>query len=297
MTVTIRPRRSALYVPGDNDRAIEKAKTLPADVLIFDLEDGVSRQNKDVARRQAVAAAASGAYGRRERVIRINGLDGQWGEYDAMAAANAGADAVLLPKVEDAGAVRDAAQSLANGGAPESLALWCMIETPKGALNAAAIAQASPRVACLVAGTNDLAAALHAELGHERRALVPALAQIVLAARAAGIACLDGVYSEIGDADGFARECEQGAELGFDGKTLIHPTTIDAANRAFAPTEAELDQARRIIAAHGEALAAGKSLALVDGKLVEQLHVSAAQRLLDLAGQIALLLEEAGFSQ
>ncbi len=171
-----------------------------------------------------------------------------------------------------------------------------MIETPRGVLRAEQIADASPRLACFVAGTVDLAKDLHATAEDDRRALLPALGHILLAARATGLACLDGVYVDLADSEGFARECRQGVQLGFDGKTLIHPRTIEAANQAFTPSEAELETARRVIAAHNEAVAAGKGVAVVDGKLVEQLHVSAAQRLLDLAGKIALIIEEAGFS-
>jgi len=296
MTASIRPRRSALYVPGDNARAIEKARGLAADALIFDLEDAVTPLRKEEARRQIVAALAAESYGRRERIIRVNALDTQWGRDDLIAAAKSGADAVLLPKVESVDTVREAESILATAGAPDSVAIWCMIETPRGVLRAEYIADAGPRIACLVAGTVDLAKDLHASAAEDRLALLPSLAHILLAARATGLVCLDSVYVDISDDDGFLRECRQGDLMGFDGKTLIHPKTIEVANRIFAPSEIEIETARRVIAAHDEAVAAGKSVAVVDGKLVEHLHVGAAQRLLDMAGQIALFVEEAGFS-
>ncbi len=294
MMTTLRPRRSALYVPGDNQRAIDKARALPADTLIFDLEDAVAPVNKELARRQAVAAVSLGAYGRRERVVRVNGLDTDWGRDDLAAVAKAGADAVLLPKVDGAAAVRAAEQALVGAGASPDLSIWCMIETPRGVLHAEEIADASPRVACLVMGTTDLAKDLHAATVPGRTPLVPALAQCVLAARAAGLACLDGVHLDLEDDVGFEDACRQGAAMGFDGKTLIHPRTIDAANRIFGPSEEELEEARRVMAAYAAASAAGKGVTVVDGKVVEQLHVSAAQRVVRLAEQIALLVEEAG---
>jgi citrate lyase subunit beta/citryl-CoA lyase len=296
MPTSVRPRRSVLYVPGDNARALDKARGLAADTFIFDLEDGVAPAHKEGARKQVLQALAKGGYGRREKIVRVNALDTEWGRDDLVAVAKSGVDGVLLPKVESAKGVHEAEAILDKAGAPKPLAVWCMVETPRGVLRAEAIANASARVGCLVAGTSDLAADLHADPADDRVALIPALAQIVLAARAADLACLDGVFLDLEDGKGFERECRQGALLGFDGKTLIHPKTIDTANRLFAPSEAAIERARRVVAAHGEALSAGKSLVLLDGKLVEQLHVSAAERMLDLAGQIALLIEEAGFS-
>jgi citrate lyase subunit beta/citryl-CoA lyase len=295
MPTTLRPRRSALYVPGDKARAIEKARDLPADVIIFDLEDAVAPASKEVARRQA-AAAGSDAYGRRERVIRINALASQWGHDDAKAVAQSGADAILLPKVEGAAAVREAEAALTAAGAPDRLAIWCMIETPRGVLRAEEIADASPRMACLVMGTTDLAKDLHAGHAADRVPLLPALGHVLLAARAAGLACLDGVQLDLEDEAGFERVCQQGALMGFDGKTLIHPKTIDMANRIYAPTLADLDQARKVMAAYTAAEAEGKGVTVLDGKLVEQPHVTAAQRLIGLAEQIALLVEEAGLA-
>jgi citrate lyase subunit beta/citryl-CoA lyase len=296
MSATSRPRRSALYVPGDKLRAIEKSRTLAADVIIFDLEDAVAPQSKESARRQAVGALSAGGHGRRERVLRVNGLSTQWGRDDLIAAATSSVDAVLLPKVEGAAAVRDAESILVAAGAPAGLAIWCMIETPRGVLRAEEIAAASPRIACLVAGTTDLAKDLHATQTNDRAPLIPALAHILLAARAYQLACLDGPRLELDDAEAFAAECRQGALLGFDGKTVIHPSMIEGANRAFAPSEAEIAEARRLIAAHAEAEALGKGVTVVDGKLVEAPHVTAAQRLVRLAEQIALLVEEAGLA-
>jgi citrate lyase subunit beta / citryl-CoA lyase len=294
MPTTLRPRRSALYVPGDKQRALDKAPELAADVLIFDLEDAVAPAGKATARQQVVAALAKGAAGRRERVVRVNGLDTPWGKDDLAGIAKAGADAVLLPKVESPAAVQAAEQALAAAGAPQGLAIWCMIETPRGVLRAEAIADASPRLACLVMGTTDLANDLRAAPGPGRAPLLPALGHCLLAARAAGLACLDGVHLDLEDDDGFEDACVQGAAMGFDGKTLIHPKTIDLANRLFAPSAEALEDARKVVAAYAAANAEGKGLAVVDGRLVEQLHVTAAQRLLSLAEQIALLVEEAG---
>ncbi len=296
MPATPNPRRSALYVPGDKPRAIEKSRTLAADVIIFDLEDAVVPQSKETARRQAVAAISAGGHGRRERVLRVNSLSTPWGRDDLLAAATSGADAVLLPKVESGAAVRDAETVLVAAGARAGLAIWCMIETPLGVLHAEEIASASPRVVCLVAGTTDLAKDLHAAQADDRAPLIPALAHILLAARAYQLACLDGPRLELNDVEAFAAECRQGAMLGFDGKTVIHPSMIEEANRAFAPSDAEVAEARRLIAAHAEAKAQGKGVTVVDGKLVEIPHVTAAQRLVRLAEQIALLLEEAGLA-
>ena len=235
MTATVRPRRSVLYVPGDNLRALEKARTPAADGLIFDIEDAVAADRKEAARAQIMSAFSTGGYGRRERIVRVNALATPWGRDDLVAVAKSDANAVLLPKIGGAAAVRDAEAILVAAGAPDSLAIWCMIETPRGVLRAEQIADASPRVACLVAGTVDLAKDLHASDSADRLTLIPALNQILLAARAAELVCLDGVYVNIKDDDGFLRECRQGAQMGFDGKTLIHPKTIATANRLFAP--------------------------------------------------------------
>jgi len=292
MAATARPRRSALYMPGANARALDKARGLPADVLIFDLEDAVAPDAKAAARAQVAEAVRQGGYGGRELLLRVNGLTTEWAGEDLATAARLAIDGVVLPKVEDAGAVRAAEALLVAAGAPERLALWCMIETPLGALHAEAIAGASPRLAGLVMGTSDLAKDLNAAHTRDRLPLLTALGLALLAARSYGLAILDGVQLDLADDAGFAAACRQGRELGFDGKTLIHPKTIDVANRIFAPAPEEIAWARRIIAAHDEAVAAGKGVVLVDGKLIENLHVDSARRQIALAERIAAL--EAG---
>ncbi|HXZ02926.1 MAG TPA: CoA ester lyase [Stellaceae bacterium] len=294
MAVTPRPRRSALYMPGANTRALEKARGLPADVLILDLEDAVAPDAKAQARANVAAALAQGGYGKRELVLRVNGLATPWGHADLTAAAAMALDAVLLPKVESADAVRQAEAVLAAAGAPAHLALWCMMETPLGMLHAAAIAAASPRVACLVMGTSDLAKDLHARHTRDRLPMLTSLGLCLLAARAYGLAILDGVHLDLADDEGFAASCAQGRDLGFDGKTLIHPKTLAAANAAFAPAPEEVAWSRRIIAAHAEAEAAGKGVVLVDGRLIENLHVDGARRTVALAEQIAAMEPAAG---
>ncbi|MEC4594514.1 MULTISPECIES: HpcH/HpaI aldolase/citrate lyase family protein [Nitrospirillum] len=290
MATTARPRRSALYMPGSNARALEKAKGLEADVLILDLEDAVAPDAKDLARDQVQAAVAAGGFGRREVLIRVNGLDTPWGHADLAAAARSGAHGVLIPKVESAEAVRQADRLLAAHGAapgtPNGLPLWVMMETALGMLNAKEIASASPRLAGLVLGTSDLAKELHAHHTPLRLPVITALGLCLLAARAHGLAILDGVHLDLDDDAGLEASCRQGVELGFDGKTLIHPKQLAAANAAFAPDAASLDRARRIIAAHAEAMAQGKAVVLVDGRLVEALHVAEAHRLVALAASI-----------
>jgi citrate lyase subunit beta/citryl-CoA lyase len=285
--LTARPRRSALYMPGINDRALSKARSLAADVLLLDLEDAVAPAAKEEARRLVLAAVAAGGYAPRELVIRVNGAATPWGADDLTAAARSGADAVLLPKVEAAEEVVSAEAALRAAGAPDTLALWAMIETPRGVLAAPAIAASSRRLACLVAGTSDLVKDLGARHTPGRAEVLTSLALVVLAARAHGLACLDGVHLDLADQDGFEAACRQGRDLGFDGKTLIHPKTVEAANRAFAPSEPELAAARAVVAAHAAAQAQGRGVVVVDGRLVEALHVEAARRLLALAEAIA----------
>ncbi|WP_242341441.1 MULTISPECIES: HpcH/HpaI aldolase/citrate lyase family protein [Anaeromyxobacter] len=285
--MSVRPRRSVLYVPGANARAIEKARTLDADALILDLEDAVAPAAKREARARVVEALAAGGFGHRELAVRVNGLATPWGADDLAALARAGADAVVLPKVESAAEVHAAEAALAAAGAPGSLAVWCMIETPRGVLAAAEVARASPRLACLVAGTSDLVKDLGARHTPGRLEVLTSLGLLLLAARAAGLAALDGVHLDLADDAGLEASCRQGRDLGFDGKTLIHPKTIAAANRAFAPGGAELEEARRVIAAHAAAEAAGQGVVVVDGRLVEALHVAAARRLVALAEAIA----------
>jgi len=285
----VRPRRSVLFMPGANPRALEKARDLPADGLIFDLEDAVAPDMKESARSLVAAALDRGGHGRRERVLRVNGLDTDWGEADLKLAAAMTLEAVLLPKVESAQQVRDAVRVLDRAGAPPELAVWCMIETPRGVLAAAAIAAAHPRVAALVMGTSDLTKDLQARHTPDRMPLMTSLQLLLLAARAHGLAALDGVHLDLADEAGFAAACAQGRALGFDGKTLIHPKQIAPANAAFAPSDAEVAQAQKIIAAHQAALAAGNGVVVVDGRLVENLHVAAARQTLALAAAIAAL--------
>lgn len=287
MSTTVRPRRSALYVPGSNPRALDKARSLPADVLLLDLEDAVAPDAKEAARRTVVETlAARAGFGRRELVVRVNGLDTPWGHGDLLALGTAGADAILLPKVESADGVRRARAVLEAAGAPPDLPLWCMMETPRGILRAVEIAEA-PGVTCLVMGTSDLTKDLHALHTGERLPMLVALGTCLLAARAAGIAILDGVHLDLADGAGFAAACRQGRELGFDGKTVIHPSQIGPANEAFGPDAAAIEQARRIVAAYAEARARGAGVAVLDGRLVEALHVREAERLLALAAALA----------
>ncbi|MDJ0935026.1 MAG: CoA ester lyase [Kiloniellales bacterium] len=289
MDATARPRRSVLYMPGSNARALEKGRSLPADALILDLEDAVAPDAKEQARGQIAEAVTAGGYGRRELAIRVNGLDTPWGRDDVASAAACGPDAILLPKVETAAMVAELEALMAEAGAPEHTAIWCMMETPLGMLNAKEVAGASRRVACLVMGTSDLVKDLQAAHTPQRLPVLTSLSLCILAARAYGQAILDGVHLDLQDDEGFVASCVQGKELGFDGKTLIHPKTIAAANEVFAPSPAEVEQAHKIIAAHAEATAAGKGVVVLDGKLIENLHVEAAQRTVDLAGAIAEL--------
>jgi len=281
-----RPRRSALYMPGANARALEKAQGLPADVLILDLEDAVTPDAKDTARQQVCAAAAAGQYGQREVVVRINGLDTGWGHADVPPVSGCGADAVLLPKVESADQVQHLEALMTDSGAPDDMAIMCMIETPMGVLHADEIAAASARLTCLVMGTSDLAKDLQARHVPGREPLLTSLSLSILAARAHRLAILDGVSLDLDDDHAHIAACRQGRELGFDGKTLIHPKQIAAANEAFAPDTDEVAWSRRIIEAHGEAEAQGVGVVLVDGKLIENLHVEEAHRIVALAEAI-----------
>ncbi len=283
----LRLRRSLLFVPGSNPRALEKARALPADGLIFDLEDAVAPMAKEEARTAVMAALAAGGYGGRELVLRVNALDTPWGHADLAAAATMPIDAVLLPKVENADRVRLAAALLDALGAPPERAVWCMLETPLGILDARPIAAASPRLAALVLGSSDLTKDLHAAHTRDRLPLLTALQLALLAARAYGLAALDGVHLDLSDDEGFALACRQGRELGFDGKTLIHPKQIEEANTAFAPSAEEVAWSRRIIAAYAEAERSGQGVVLVDGKLVENLHIDNARRVVAVAEAIA----------
>ncbi len=286
MPQAVKPRRSALYMPASRAGALEKAKTLPADVLIFDLEDAVSPDAKETARVQAVAAAGSGAYGAREIVIRANGLDTPWGHDDLAAIAGSGADAVLLPKVESGATIRQSAALLDRHGGG-GMAVWAMMETPLAMLRADAIAGSASRLAALVMGTSDLAKELGAAHTRDRLPFITGLGLCLLAARAHGLAVLDGVHLDLADDEGLAAACRQGAELGFDGKTLIHPKQVGPCNNAFSPGPDAVAEAERIIAAHAEAESAGAGVTVVDGRLIENLHVEMAKRTVALAGAIA----------
>ena len=286
MSRTVRPRRSVLYMPGANTRALEKAQTLPADALIFDLEDAVAPDTKEVARANVVAAAHSKAYGKREIAIRCNGLATPWGKADVAAIATSGADAILVPKVESAADVAAVVALLDVAGAPASMAVWAMVETPRAILRAEEIASSHPRLALFVMGTNDLVKDMRARHTPMRLPMIAALGIGMLAARAYGLTILDGVYNDIQDTDGFRAVCQQGLEMGFDGKTLIHPSQVEPCNEIFAPSKTELEMAGKIVAAFKTAQAEGKGVVTVDGRMIENLHVEQAERALSLAAAI-----------
>lgn len=286
MAATVRPRRSVLYMPGANARAMEKARSIPADAVILDLEDAVAPDAKATARDQVCAALAAGGYGKRELIVRINGLDTPWGADDMAAVAKAGPDAILAPKINDAASVQQLVAAMDAAGAPATTALWCMMETPIGILNAREIAAASPRVAVWVMGTNDIAKDTGAHHTPMRLPMITALGLCMLAARAWGIQILDGVYNDIKDEDGFRAICQQGLELGFDGKTLIHPSQVEPCNDVFSPTAAQIEVAGRIVAAFEEAQREGKGVVTVDGRMIENLHVEQARRQLAMSAAI-----------
>jgi len=274
-------------MPASNARALDKARALPADVVVFDLEDAVAPDAKPEARASAVEAARGRAYGPREVIVRVNGLETPWGADDLAAIARARVDGVLVPKVDSPLTVTRVSAALADHGAPETLSLWCMLETPRGILAADAIAGASPRNLALVMGTSDLLAELNARATRDRLALLTSLELCVLAARAHGLLALDGVHLDLEDDEGFAATCRQARDLGFDGKTLIHPKQLALANEVFSPASSEIDRARRVVAAHAEAQAAGRGVTVLDGRLVENLHAAEARRVLALAEAIA----------
>jgi citrate lyase subunit beta / citryl-CoA lyase len=287
MSDDFRPRRSVLYMPASHERALEKAKTIPCDGLILDLEDAVAPDAKAAARSAACEAAASGEYGAREVTIRINGVGTEWHAADLVAAAAAGPDAVVVPKVNTPDEVRGLATALAWAGAPEHTALWAMIETPEAIFNVREIAAASSRLTVLVMGTNDLAKELYAEHVPGRHPLLPGLGLALLAARATGKAILDGVYNDVQDADGFLAECRQGREMGFDGKTLIHPGQVAGANEAFAPSDEAVEDARGILQAWEDGR--GSGVVTYRGRMVENLHVESARRTLAIHDAIVAL--------
>jgi (3S)-malyl-CoA thioesterase len=285
MDARLRPYRSVLYIPGSKERALEKAKTLPVDAIIFDLEDAVTAAEKDSARELLKSTLAAGGYGTRMRIVRINGLDTKWGKADAEAAANMDADAILLPKVESPEDI-DALVAI-TGDMP----IWAMMETPRGMLNAPQIA-AHPKLAGMVMGTNDLAKELQTRFRADREPMMTGLGLCLLAAKAEGLVIIDGVYNAYKDDDGLAVECAQGRDMGFDGKSLIHPAQVKTSNDAFGPSEAELDLARRQIAAFEEIEAQGQGVAVVDGRIVENLHVATAHETLAKAKAIEVLQAE-----
>jgi citrate lyase subunit beta / citryl-CoA lyase len=280
VTPTTRPRRSVLYLPGSNARALQKARTLPTDALILDLEDAVAPDAKATARDQVVEAVAAGGFGHREVLVRVNGADTAWFEDDVAAVARTPADGVLVPKVSSAADVTRIEAALVAAGAPDELALWAMLETPRAVLDATEVVRASDRLVGFVMGTNDLAKELGAAHVPGRGPLLTALSWCLLAVRDAGKIVVDGVYNDLDDAEGFVAECRQAVELGFDGKTLIHPRQLEPCNDAFTPTEDEIAHAREVIAAFEAATAEGRGVVTVGGKLVENLHVEQARRVL-----------------
>ena len=280
-TPAIRPRRSVLYMPGANERALEKAKTIDADALILDLEDSVAPDAKVQGRENVCAAVQSGAYGHRELAIRVNSIGTEWHDDDVRAAAAAGPDAVLVPKVESAEQVRALVAALEQHGAPEHTQLWAMIETPRALLHAEEIAAAHERLTVVVMGTNDIVNETYGLHVPGRNATVlTSLAWTLLAVRAAGKVIIDGVYNAVKDPEGFEAEARQGREMGFDGKTLIHPSQVDPANTVFAPSDDDVERATGLIETFEEAKAAGQGVVTFNGKMVEELHVRDARRIL-----------------
>jgi citrate lyase subunit beta / citryl-CoA lyase len=283
---TLRPRRSVLYMPGANERALEKAAGLPADALILDLEDAVAPDAKAEARDRVCEAASSGRYGAREVAIRVNSAGTPWHDDDLRAAAGAGPAAVVVPKVDSPATVHAVEKALDAGGASATTAIWAMLETPAALLRAEEICSASERLTVLVMGTNDLAKELRAEHVPGRQPLLTGLGLALVAARATGKVILDGVYNDIKDAEGFEAECVQGRQMGFDGKTLIHPSQLEPCNRVYAPAPEDVERSQRIIEAFEQAEAEGRGVVTVDGRMIENLHVEQARRILALAAAI-----------
>jgi citrate lyase subunit beta/citryl-CoA lyase len=283
MSDTLRPRRSVLYMPGANERALEKAKGIDADALILDLEDAVSPDAKSEARDRVCAAVTSGAYGHRELAIRVNGIGTEWHDADIVAAAKAGPDAVLVPKVNSADEVLRLVASLESAGAPDTTALWAMIETPIALLQAGEIAAAHDRLTVIVMGTNDVVNETYGlHVPGRNPVVLTSLSIALLAARAAGKVILDGVYNDVKDLEGFDAEARQGREMGFDGKTLIHPSQVEPANAVFGPSDGEVEHAKAMISTFEEAKAAGQGVVTFNGRMVEELHVRDARRILAL---------------
>ncbi|SDK21039.1 HpcH/HpaI aldolase/citrate lyase family protein [Aliiruegeria lutimaris] len=288
MDTAARPYRSVLYIPGSKERALEKAKGLAVDAIIFDLEDAVAVDEKVNARKLLAETLSAGGYGQRAQIVRLNGMDTEWGAEDLATIMEIGPQAVLLPKVESAEQVAAVAAKLDAHPACAGTHIWAMMETSRGILNALAIAGA-PRMAGFVIGTNDLAKELNCRFRADRLPMQSALQTCLMAARAAGIVCIDGVYNSFKDEEGLKAECEQGRDLGMDGKTLIHPAQVAVTNAAFAPSEAEIELARRQIAAFEAAEAEGQGVAVVDGKIVENLHIVTAKATLAKAEAIEAL--------
>lgn len=295
--IAARPRRSVLYMPGSNARALEKAREIPADALILDLEDAVAPDAKEEARQQVCDAVKAGGYGKREIAIRVNGLDTPWGAEDIKAAVAAGPDAILVPKINSAADVARAEQALSDAGAKSGLQLWCMIETPLATLNIQSIAEAAQkpgsRMSVWVMGTNDIAKELRAAHTPDRVPMLASLGLALIAARAYGLVILDGVYNDIKNEEGFVAVCEQGRDMGFDGKTLIHPSQVDPCNMIFSPDPETVAFARKTIEAFELPENKGKGVLKVDGKMVEILHAEIARRTVAIADAIAEL-ERAG---
>jgi len=285
--MSIRPRRSVLYMPGSNARAMEKARTLPTDAIILDLEDSVAPDAKAAARRQVTDAVSAGAFGAREVTVRINGLDTQWWLEDLNAVAKAKPDAVLVPKVSSPNHLEDVAERLVDISADQKIRVWAMMETPLAMLNARDIAAAAgdveTRLSAFVMGTNDLAKETRAKIAPGRAAMLPWLMNCVAAARAFGLDILDGVYNDLADAEGFARECVEARDMGFDGKTLIHPNQIGPCNAAFSPSVEEVEQAKKIIAAFDLPENRDKGVVQLDGRMIERLHADMARRTVAIA--------------
>ncbi len=280
MATAYRPRRSMLYMPGSKPRALEKARGLAADALILDLEDAVPPAEKDAARDIVAEALTTGGYGARELIVRINGLDTDWGAADLAMVAKSNADAILIPKVESKAMTQEVVAMLEAERASADIAIWAMMETPLGILNALEIAQSHPKMAGMVMGTNDLVKELQATHAPGRAPVSTSLSLCLLAARATGLACIDGVYNAFKDDEGLRAECTDGCARGFDGKTLIHPAQLAIANESFGPTEGALAKAREQLAAFEAVEAAGQGVAVVNGRIVENLHVETAKRLI-----------------
>ena len=295
--MTIRPRRSVLYMPGSNARAIEKARTLPVDAVILDLEDSVAPDAKAAARRQVADAVTAGGFGAREVVVRVNGLDTPWHVDDVTVAAHAAPDAILVPKISTPNELDAIGQRLFDLKTDLRTRVWAMIETPLAIFNILALAaeahDSETRLAAFVLGTNDLAKETRARIVPGRAPMLPWLMSCVAAARIYGIDVLDGVYNDLGDNEGFARECAQGREMGFDGKTLIHPGQIAPCNAAFSPSEDEVGQARKIIAAFERPENRDKGVVQIDGRMIERLHADMARRTLAIHEAIAARRSEA----